>query len=74
MQSYFYELEKFIDQAKTSDMKYGSYVRKYLDLKVSVSFGKGNVAKIPWVGFFREGQEATNGIYPVYLFYKSTNL
>jgi 5-methylcytosine-specific restriction enzyme B len=42
----------------------------YLGFDVEVGFGKGNVATIPWIAFLGPGQIVSNGIYPVYLYYK----
>jgi hypothetical protein len=68
--SYFEELLKFIAQAKTDNLTVSSYSKKFLGLKVVVSFGKGVVAKIPWISFLKEGITTNNGIYPVYLYFK----
>ena len=46
----------------------------YKKLEVKVGFGKGNWAKIPWVGFLEKGQKVTKGIYPVLLYYREINL
>lgn len=35
-----------------------------------MSFGKGNAARIPWIAFLAEGQEVSDGIYPVLLFFR----
>ena len=45
----------------------------YSDLKVRVSFGQGNWAAITWIGFLTAGQEIQQGIYPVFLYYRSIN-
>lgn len=71
--SFYEELLKFIDQSKTGDLTVSSYFKKYLGLKVVVSFGKGVVAKIPWISFLKEGMSTNNGIYPVLLFFKNEN-
>lgn len=42
----------------------------YNGLRVKVSFGKGNVAKVPWIAFLGKNQKTSDGIYPVYLLYK----
>lgn len=71
--SYYEELLKFIRQSKSGDLAVSSYERKFLGLKVVVSFGKGVVAKIPWISFLKEGMSTSNGIYPVYLYFKNEN-
>lgn len=73
--SKFYpELIKFLEQSQTNNLKYGHYIREYKGLKVKVSFGQGTPARITWITFLRDDQTASNGIYPVYLFYKKLNL
>lgn len=76
MINYSNELNKFIKQSNTSDLKTTSnnYLQKYLDLEIKISFGQGGAAKIPWISFLRKGQTTSNGIYPVYLYYKAENL
>jgi 5-methylcytosine-specific restriction enzyme B len=73
---YFEELKKFLDQAKTNDLgtKRNNYLQKYRGLEINISFGQGGVAKIPWISFLGYGQTTSNGIYPVYLYYKAENL
>lgn len=68
---YSSELKKFLEQAKTSNLGTASYINEFSDLRTKVSFGQGNTARIPWIAFLREGQAVQNGIYPVYLLYKS---
>lgn len=68
-------VEQFLEQAKTSDLTVGGrYPHTYMGLKVLVSFGKGNVAKVPWIAFLSPGQKVSEGIYPIILFYKSEQL
>jgi 5-methylcytosine-specific restriction protein B len=71
---YYQELRKFLAQASTSDLKTLGYVQTYQGLDVSVSFGQGNPARVPWIAFLADGQTVMHGIYPVYLFYKDKNL
>lgn len=64
-------VEPFLEQARTSDLTVGGrYPQTYMGLKVLVSFGKGNVAKVPWIAFLSPGQKVSEGIYPILLFYK----
>lgn len=72
--SYFEEIEKFLVQSKTNDLKYSKYIKKFLDLDVKVSFGQGGPANIPWISFLRNGMTTSKGIYPVYLYYKKEDL
>jgi hypothetical protein len=50
------------------------YPKSYRGFDVSVSFGQGNLAQIPWIAFLGPGQKTSNGIYPVYLFYREIDL
>lgn len=70
---YFQQLNIFLDQAKTTNLRYKHFDNEYLGLKVRVGFGKGNLAHIPWITFLGDGQTTENGIYPVYLYYKEFN-
>lgn len=63
-------LELFLHQAYTSDLKTKKYIKFFEGLKVKVSFGIANSARIPWIAFLADGQVPLNGIYPVFLFYK----
>lgn len=74
--SYYNELVKFLEQAKTDDLgtTRNNYLQKYLGLDLKISFGQGGVAKIPWISFLAAGETTSNGIYPVYLYFKSENL
>lgn len=71
---YVEQLIKFINQAATGSLRTALYRQEFNDLKVKVSFGQGASARVPWIGFFRSGQITTDGIYPVYLYYKSLNV
>lgn len=71
---FYFQLKQFLDQAKTNELKYSQYIKEYSGLKVKVSFGQGNQARIPWIAFLKEGETVQNGIYPVYLYYKELNL
>ena len=64
-------LSRFLTQAKKGK-KLGTqgYLSEYLGLKVRVSFGKGNFARIPWIAFLGDGQSVSEGIYPVLLLYQ----
>ena len=71
---FYEELNKFLSQAKTNELKTSQYLKRYLDLEVKVSFGQGNQSRIPWIAFLNEEDTVQEGIYPVYLFYKEINL
>lgn len=50
------------------------FPNEYKDLKVCVSFGKGNWADVTWIGFLETGQTIQKGIYPVYLYYRDRDV
>lgn len=68
--AYYNQLKKFLDQAKTENLRTKHFDSKYNELEVKVSFGQGNPARIPWISFLKQPNTTSNGIYPVYLFYK----
>ena len=68
------QIDKFLKQANAGDLKIEGYIKAYKNLKVKISFGQGNQARIPWIAFLGEGQTVQDGIYPVYLFYKNRNM
>jgi 5-methylcytosine-specific restriction protein B len=74
--SFHNDLVKFINQAQTNDLgtSRNNYSQEFLELEVKISFGQGGPAKIPWISFLAEGQTTSNGIYPVYLYFKDQNV
>lgn len=72
--SYYNDLINFIEQSHTNNLKYSKYSKLFFDLEVKVSFGQGGPATIPWISFLRNGITTSNGIYPVYLYFKKENL
>ncbi|MCR9081181.1 MAG: DUF3578 domain-containing protein [Cyclobacteriaceae bacterium] len=72
--SYYSELLKFLNQAKTTNLKTRDYIKEYKNLRVKVSFGQGYPANIPWISFLADPYTTADGIYPVYLFYKDEDL
>jgi 5-methylcytosine-specific restriction protein B len=71
---FFLVIQKFINQALTDNQRRKGYPTSYQGLDVKVGFGVGIAAKIPWTAFLRPPNLVTNGIYPVYLYYKSENV
>lgn len=67
------QLISFLEQAKTDNLKTKHYSREYNGTKVKVSFGQGVSARIPWISFLKEPFTTSEGIYPVYLYYKNEN-
>jgi 5-methylcytosine-specific restriction protein B len=68
------ELRKFLRQSEEEDLTTRHYINEYKNLNVKVSFGAGNLARIPWIAFLKENQIVSNGIYPVYLLFKEKNI
>jgi len=65
-------VDKFVKQAdEGTDLTVSEYAKSYRGLKVNVSFGKGNIARIPWISLTAFGQSTSDGIYPVLLYYRS---
>ena len=68
-------ISRFIEQADAAqDLSTAAYPKSYRSLKIKVSFGKGNFAKVPWISFLGYGQKTNDGIYPVFLYYKTFRL
>lgn len=74
MKSYSNELYKFLNQAKTAELKTKHFDNKFDNFQVKVSFGQGVEARIPWISFLKKPNTTSNGIYPVYLYFKKENL
>lgn len=68
--SYYNQLKQFLAQAKTDNLKTKHFDSTYNGLDVKVSFGQGNTARIPWISFLKKPYTTSDGIYPVYLYYK----
>jgi 5-methylcytosine-specific restriction protein B len=68
--SYHNQLKQFLDQAQTDNLKTKHFDHVYNGMDVKVSFGQGNTARIPWISFLKKPNTTSNGIYPVYLYYK----
>ncbi|ANH83796.1 hypothetical protein A8C56_08315 [Niabella ginsenosidivorans] len=72
--SYFEELERFLEQAKTEDLKYSSYNKNFIGLEVRVSFGRAHKAKVPRIAFLNKANSIQEYIYPAYFFYEEQGL
>jgi len=72
----FYEsiLKPFISQLATGTLNTSNYPKSYKGLKVQVSFGKGNLARIPWIALLGDGDTVQTGIYPVLLYYTKVKI
>jgi len=70
MSNWAQQLNSFILQAQKGDLKTSSYPKEYEGLKLRVSFGMGAPARVPWISFLASEMATSNGIYPVYLYYK----
>ena len=72
---YYQELQRFVAQADLAvSQKTKDYIKDYMGLEVHVGFGFGNFAKVPWISFLAAGQTTSNGIYPVYLYYREKKI
>jgi len=68
-------INRFIQQAdKAKDLSAGHYPKSFCGLKVKVSFGQGNFARIPWISLLGLDQKTQKGIYPGFLYYKSNRV
>ncbi len=72
--NFYYVIDSFLKQAQTDDLTKKDYPKTFKGLNVKVSFGAGNIAHIPWVALLDDKNAVTEGIYPVYLFYRSQNI
>jgi len=72
--NFYNVLLKFLQQAQTDNLKTKHFKMNFLGTTVKVSFGQGTVARIPWISFLIPPNKTSNGIYPVYLFYKEQNI
>lgn len=71
---YFNELIKFLDQSKTDNLRHKHFDGNFSELTVKVGLGQGTIARISHISFLGSGQTTSNGIYPVYLYYKKQDL
>jgi 5-methylcytosine-specific restriction enzyme B len=68
-------ISRFLKQAEEAeDLSTRTYPKTYRGLHVAVSFGQGNFNKVPWISFLGYGQKTSEGIYPVYLFYREAGV
>ncbi|PHP66924.1 restriction endonuclease [Zhengella mangrovi] len=68
-------LSRFVAQAdEGTDLRTSDYPNTFQELKMKVSFGQGNYAKVPWIAIVSYGQEVQKGIYPVLLYFKSSGI
>jgi hypothetical protein len=67
-------LSKFVRQSGENNLKTLEYPKEFDNLKMKVSFGMGMAARVPWISFTAPGISASNGYFPVYLYYKEQNV
>jgi 5-methylcytosine-specific restriction protein B len=66
-------LRRFLEQADAGgELSVAGYAKEYRGLQVKASFGKGVLARVPWIAFLGPGHTPTRGSYPVLLFYRSS--
>lgn len=63
-------LDRFVRQALAGGLDTSGYPTSWAGLTVKVSFGMGSPARVPWIAFLKAGMKVSEGVYPVYLFYK----
>ena len=63
-------VSQFLLQAHEGSLRTALYPKEWLGLKTRVSFGMGMPARIPWIALTAEPMAVSEGIYPVYLYYK----
>lgn len=67
-------IRRFITQAQTENLKTKDlYPADLGDYKLTVSFGMGVVSGIPWIAILGPDQKVSDGIYPVFLYYKASD-
>jgi 5-methylcytosine-specific restriction protein B len=71
MMKYAPLLREFISQANTENLTNKKYALQESGIQSKASFGQGGKALIPWISFTKKGHTTANGIYPVYLYYRS---
>ncbi|AWW30725.1 DUF3578 domain-containing protein [Echinicola strongylocentroti] len=72
--SFYNQLKQFLDEADSGNLKTKHYINEYQRTKVRVSFGMTVPAHIPWISFLRDPNTTSNGIYPVYLYFKQEEI
>jgi hypothetical protein len=83
-ETFYEDLKEFIEVSKIQVTGKGTTpeaklfnqqrLKEYKGLKVDVSFGQGRATATPWISFLGSQQKTSNGIYPVYLFFKEKNI
>lgn len=69
--AFYKELKTFIKLANDEELKWRKdFPDDYQGLKIKVGLGQTNAAHVPYISFLGEGQRTSEGIYPVYLYYK----
>lgn len=71
MDNWLKTLNMFVIQSHQSDLKTSAYPKEWSDLRLRVSFGMGEPARIPWIAFITPEMAVSKGFYPVYLYYKA---
>jgi len=73
LDNFYPVIDKFIIQAQTNSLKQSGYPKEFRGCQIRISFGQGTVAQVPWIGFLKTPNTISDGIYPVYLYYKTIN-
>lgn len=66
----------FLDRSNNdpNNLTTSEFPKEFQDLKLKLSFGQGVQAATPWIALLGENQSVSDGIYPVYLYYKQHKL
>ena len=67
-------ISQFLHQSLTDRLHTSDYPSELCDCSLSVSFGQGNPARVPWIAFLIPPNVVRRGIFPVALYFKERNL
>lgn len=73
-ESIYQVFKEFIAQSYTDSHETKKYKVPFAGFDMNAGFGQGRTSRVPWFGFFAQGQTPQCGIYPVCLYYKQHDL
>jgi 5-methylcytosine-specific restriction protein B len=71
--NFFHIIEQFLKQVDRNDLSRSGFPRSFRGLKLQVSFGIGDMANVPWIAILNNWNAITEGIYPIYLYFRHQN-
>lgn len=74
MNDFFGYILRFIRQSDAGKLGALGFPKSYHNLNTKFGFGQGNSARVTWISFTAFGQSVQQGIYPVFLYYKSAGI